>query len=114
MVGGVFEGTTGDAVSGSYTTIYTITSVPPQQWTTVPADLGNYRFLRYRGPDGSYGNVAEIGFYRNGAKLTGQGFGTLGSWSGAGSTFEKALDGDVSTFFDAPSANGAYVGIGMY
>jgi hypothetical protein len=114
MVGGVFEGTTGDPVSGPYTTIYTITSVPPLEWNVVRVDLGNYRYLRYRGPDGSYGNVAEVGFYRNGAKLTGQGFGTSGSWSGSGSTFDKALDGDVNTFFDAPSANGVYVGIGMY
>ena len=113
MVGGVFEGTTGDPVSGPYTTIYSITSVPPLEWNVVRVDLGNYRYLRYRGPDGSYGNVAEVGFYRNGAKLTGQGFGTSGSWSGSGSTFDKALDGDVNTFFDAPSANGVYVGIGM-
>ena len=77
-------------------------------------DLGNYRYLRYRGPDGSYGNVAEVGFYRNGAKLTGQGFGTSGSWSGSGSTFDKALDGDVNTFLMPRPLTAFYVGTGMY
>jgi hypothetical protein len=77
----------------------------------VNADLGNYRYLRYRAPNGSYGNVAEIEFYRNGAKLTGTGFGTPGSWSNLGNTFAKALDGDVKTYFDGPVSDGNYVGI---
>jgi hypothetical protein len=111
MVGGVFEGTNGDSLSGSYTTIYTVTSSPPLAWTEVSASLGNYRYLRYRGPNGSYGNVSELEFYRNGVKVTGADFGTLGSWSNNGSTRDKALDGNVNTFFDAPTENGAYVGI---
>ena len=74
-------------------------------------DLKDYRYLRYRGPDNSFGNVAEIEFYRDGAKLTGVGFGTPGSWNNAGSTLEKALDGNLDSFFDAPIASGAYVGI---
>ena len=73
--------------------------------------LGNYRYLRYRGPNGSYGNVSEIEFYRGGTKVNGAGFGTPGSWSNNGSTFDKGLDGNVNTFFDAPTDSGAYVGI---
>lgn len=88
-----------------------MTSVPPLGWTEVTVYPGNYRYLRYRGPNGSYGNVAEIEFYRVGKKLTGTGFGTSGSWSNSGNTFEKALDGDVNTFFDAPTDSGNYVGI---
>jgi List-Bact-rpt repeat protein/fibronectin type III domain protein len=111
MVGGVFEGTNGDPVTGSYTKIYTITTNPPVAWTEVTVSLGDYRYLRYRGPNGSYGNVAEIEFYRNGVKLTGTGYGTPGSYNNNGNTFEKALDGNVNTRFDGKVMNGVYVGI---
>jgi hypothetical protein len=111
MVGGVFEGTNGDPVNGPYTTIYTVTNNPPLAWTEVSVSLGDYRYLRYRGPSGSYGNVAEIEFYRAGVKVPGAGFGTPGSWSNGGNTFEKALDVDTNTFFDAPTPDGNYVGI---
>jgi Divergent InlB B-repeat domain len=111
MVGGVFEGTNGDPVNGPYTTIYTITVNPPQAWSQVSVSLGNYRYLRYRGPNGSYGNVSELEFYRNGVKVTGAHFGTAGSWNNGGATFDKALDGNVNTYFDAPTGDGTYVGI---
>jgi hypothetical protein len=110
MIGGVFEGTNGDPAIGPYTTIYTITN-PSTDWMEVGVSLGNYRYLRYRGPNSYYGNVAEIEFYRNGVKLNGTGYGTPGSWNNQGNTFDKALDGNVNTFFDAPMASGAYVGI---
>ena len=67
--------------------------------------------MRYRGPNGSYGNVAEIEFYRDGTKINGTGFGTAGSWQNRGATFPKALDGNVDTYFDGPTGNGNYVGI---
>jgi hypothetical protein len=99
MVGGVFEGTNGDPVNGPYETIYTVTSEPPALgWSIADGvDLKDYRYLRYRGPNGSYGNVAEIAFYRDGVKLTGTGFGTPGSWNNQGNTLDKALDGNLST-----------------
>jgi formylglycine-generating enzyme required for sulfatase activity len=111
MIGGVFEGTNGDPVNGPYTTIYTIESDPSLAWNEVSVDLKDYRYLRYRGPTDSFGNVAEVEFYRNGAKLTGAGFGTPGSWNSQGSTFDKALDGNLNTFFDASINSGAFVGI---
>jgi hypothetical protein len=111
MVGGVFEGTNGDPVSGPYTAIHTIATTPSVAWNSVNVSLGDYRYLRYRGPAGSHGNVAEIQFYRDGVKLTGTGFGTSGSWNNGGDTFDKALDGDTSTFFDGPVADGNFVGI---
>jgi hypothetical protein len=73
--------------------------------------LGNYRYLRYRGPNGSYGNVAEIEFYRDGIKIKGTGFGSSGSWQNGGATFQKALDQKTNTYFDGPTADGNYVGI---
>jgi hypothetical protein len=91
--------------------IHTITTNPPLEWSTVDVSLGNYRYLRYRGPNGSYGNVAEIEFYRAGLRLSGTGFGTSGSWGTAGNTFPKALDGDTRSFFDGPVSDGNYVGL---
>jgi hypothetical protein len=111
MVLGVFEGTSGHPVTGTYTTIHTVTNNPPTDWSEVSVNLGNYRYLRYRGPNGSYGNVAEVEFYRNGVKLNGTKFGTTGSWNNEGNTFDKALDWNEDTFFDAPINDGAYVGI---
>jgi Fibronectin type III domain len=111
MVGGVFEGTNGNPVTGTYTNIYTIRTNPPPAWSEVIVDLGNFRYLRYRGPNGSYGNVAEIEFYRKGVKANGVGYGTPGSWNNNGNSFGRALDGNVNTRFDGPTANGAYVGI---
>lgn len=111
MNGGIFEGTNGDPVAGPYTVIYTIPVTPPLAWTEVEVSLGNYRYLRYRGKDGTYCNVAEIEFWRGGSKLTGVGFGTAGSYGNNGNTFDKALDGDINTRFDAPTANGGFVGI---
>jgi len=111
MVGGVFEGTNENPATGSYTNIHTITTNPPLAWTEVNVSLGNYRYLRYRGPNGSYGNVAEIELYRGGIKVEGTGYGTPGSWGTFGNTFNKALDGNVNSFFDGPTANGNYVGV---
>ena len=111
MAGGTFEGTNGNPVTGTYTPIYTIRFNPPPGWSEVSVNLGNFRYLRYRGPNGSYGNVAEIEFHRNGVKVTGTGYGTPGSWNGNRNTFPMALDGNVETRFDGPTANGVYVGI---
>jgi len=39
--------------------------------------------------------------------------GTTGSWSNAGNTREKAMDGDITTFFDAPTGDGDWVGMDL-
>ncbi len=46
-------------------------------------------------------------------KLTGTTFGTAGSYANDGDTIAKATDGNLSTFFDAPTASGAFVGIDL-
>jgi hypothetical protein len=109
MVGGVFEADSGGSFA-PYTVLHTITETPPDGWTEVSVDFGDARNFRYRSPDNGYGNVAEIEFYRSGAKVIAAASGTPGSWSGKDNdTFIAALDGDTSTFFDAPQPNGAYV-----
>ena len=49
------------------------------------------------------------------AKLAGAAIGTAGSYNNNGNTIAKALDGSLSTYFDAPaaSASGAWVGLDL-
>ncbi len=115
MVGGQFQGSA-DGVS--YTTLYTISAVPADgQWTSaaLSADPKSYRYLRYLSPNGGWGNVAEIVFYSGtgtaAVKLTGTPFGTPGSYAGSGNTYDKAFDGDTTSYFDGPGPNGNYTGI---
>ena len=115
MQGGLFQGSA-DGVS--YTTLYTISSVPADgQWTSaaLSVDPKTYRYLRYVSPNGGWGNVSEIAFYSGtgsaAVKLTGTPFGTPGSYAGSGNTFEKAFDGSTGTYFDGPGPNGNFAGI---
>jgi hypothetical protein len=45
------------------------------------------------------------------SKLTGTIIGTAGSWGGSGNTIAKVFDNNLTTFFDAPDGNGAWVGL---
>ncbi len=111
MVGGQFQGSS-DGVT--YATLYSVTKVPVAgQWTmaVVPQNLSGYRFLRYLAPAHSHGSIAELEFDSQGAKLTGAGFGTAGSYQNQGNTFDKALDGRLGSFFDAPDEGEDFVGI---
>ncbi len=73
-----------------------------------------YRYIRYLGPAASYCNIAEMEFYDtiSSSKSTGTAFGTSPSYS-AGSEFDKAADGNTSTYFDNGSADGGYTGIDL-
>jgi len=112
MVGGIFQGS---ADGMTYTTLATVSLAPPDsQYTVLPtsADPAAFRYLRYLAPDGTFGNIAELEFDSNGAKLAGTLFGTPDSYYGSGNDITKVFDGDTSTFFDAPyPGNGDFVGI---
>ncbi len=47
------------------------------------------------------------------AQLIGTVIGTTGSYNNSGNTRDKAFDGDTSTFFDGPTANGNWVGLDL-
>lgn len=111
MWGGVFEGTNDNPATGPYTAIHPVLVSPADGWNVVNVSLGSFRYLRFRSPGGSYGNVSEIEFYRAGVKVTGIPFGTAGSYGNLGNTFTKALDGNTSTFFDAATGESTYIGI---
>jgi hypothetical protein len=110
MVGGTFQGSN-DSPTNGFTVLATISSQPPEgQWTELAfANTTPYRYVKYYGPPGSYGQIAETEFYSGSTRLTGEGFGTAGSRSG--NAWQNALDGDPATFFDGPVANDVYVGI---
>jgi hypothetical protein len=46
-------------------------------------------------------------------KRTGTTIGTAGSYGNSGNTIAKATDGNLSTFFDGPTANGDWVGLDL-
>ena len=55
--------------------------------------------------------VDRIDVWASSERLSGTVIGTTGSWSGAGNTREKAFDGVPHSYFDAPDANGGWVGL---
>lgn len=73
------------------------------------ANDGLFRYLKYYSPDGSYGGIAELEFYRDDVRLDGEAFGTASP--GEQGAFTRALDRDPGTAFVAASADGNYVGI---
>jgi hypothetical protein len=114
MKGGIFQVANRsdflDAVS-----IGTITEVPDPIFYAFRVNLQKqFRYVRYLSPKGGWGNIAELEVYDNkGAKLRGTVIGTSGSWEGTARTREKAFDSDILTFFDAPIADGAWVGLDL-
>ena len=101
---------------GPWQTVLSIASEKPGQWSefNLSGVSGNYNALRYLSPTGGYTNLAEVEFYNGATKLTGTGFGDGGgAWSGAGNSFDKALDGNVATYYDGNNSNGGYVGLSL-
>ncbi len=64
MIGGKFQGSNTSPTSG-YVDLYTIPSRPAAGWNDVTITAStSYRYLRYLAPDGGYGDIAELEFYR--------------------------------------------------
>jgi hypothetical protein len=111
MLGGRFEGSS-DA--SNWVNLGTITSQPANDtWSEMPLGSLIYRYLRYVSPTGTNSVIAELQFYNGGTRLNGTGFGTAGSFGNWGSGFSKAFDNNTTTFFDAPTNLGSYVGIDL-
>ncbi|MBB5350238.1 hypothetical protein HNR46_000462 [Haloferula luteola] len=64
MTGGGFQGSNSASFSTS-TTLATISVEPKEgQWTLLPVEGATaFRYLRYRSPNGGWGNVAEVSFH---------------------------------------------------
>ncbi len=119
MVGGIFQGSNSATFASGVTNLATITATPATGvFSTLPVtSTSAFRYLRYLSPANSYGDVAELEFFGTAAttvtQRTGTVIGTSGSYQKDGNTIAKAVDGNLSTFFDGPTANGNWVGLDL-
>ncbi|MBV8780536.1 MAG: discoidin domain-containing protein, partial [Phycisphaerae bacterium] len=61
MIGGIFEVSNDPTFALGVTTLYTITSAPPDGLNTLSLSItGTYRYVRYVAPANSFGNIAEM------------------------------------------------------
>ncbi|HSV16625.1 MAG TPA: hypothetical protein VLI90_20340, partial [Tepidisphaeraceae bacterium] len=122
MVGGVFEGSNTADFSSGVVNLFTISAAPVEGSFTSQTitDTGSYRYVRYLGPTGSHGNVAELEFdgvvpapAPASSALSGTIIGTPGSYNNLGNTIVKAFDGNLSSYFDAQQSDGAWAGLDL-
>ncbi len=114
MLHGRFTGSNEGANTG-FETLAEIKEVPTEhEWTELLISApALYRFIKYEAPNDSWGNVAEVEFYAGNQKIQGTPFGTAGSRNNSGRDFSKAVDGDVTTYFDGAEPNNQYVGLDL-
>jgi hypothetical protein len=89
--------------------IATISHVRENRFCTIPLDYkGEYRFYKYRSPNGSYGNIAEIEMYDDAGNEIRpvSSFGGIGAW--VEHSPEKVFDGNVLTAYSRISPDGAW------
>ncbi len=116
MVGGVVQASNSATFASGVVTAYTVPAAPASGTLTkvTPSTSNAYRYWRYVGPTGSSCNIAEFELFGAGtAQRTGTTIGTAGSNKNDGNTIAKATDGNPSTFFDAPTADGNFVGLDL-
>ena len=118
MVGGRFLASNDPAFAAGVAQVYTVLVAPVAGTLTTATVAGSaaYRYWRYVAPAGSYGNVAEVQLFGPAAaptRLAATTFGTTGSFGNSGNTVARAADGNPSTYFDGPAANGNVVGLDL-
>lgn len=89
-----------------------VMEIPEQgRWLEiVVAPTKPYRYIKFAAASDTAVCVAEIEFYSETGKLTGEFFGTAVAQGKSDVSFEKAVDGDPATWFEFQDANG-YVGL---
>ncbi len=115
MGGGIFQGSNTPDFSSGVTNLFTISTLPAYGVLTSQTISNStaFQYVRYLGPTNAYCDVAELEFDGTTQTNTALPFtptGTAGSFQNNGNTFSKAFDSNLSTYFDAPSANGNVVG----
>ncbi len=123
MVGGVFEASNDPTFATGVVTLYTITSTPADGLTTQSVSPGSaFRYVRYVAPANSYGNIAELQVFGPGGTTTTPAYtqimgtpsaNTTGSYNNDGDTYLNAFDGNLNTFFDAPTNNGNWIQLNL-
>lgn len=117
MVGGRFQGANDPDFCNSVI-LYEIKESPGTYFNTIEINTNEkFKYVRYISPEGSSGNIAELEFFdqEDGViPLVGQVIGTEGSHNNDPErTKDKVFDGNCITFFDAPKADSAWVGLDL-
>jgi hypothetical protein len=114
LVGGKIVGSTSSPTNG-FVDLAEITEAPAEgEWLELAFENQTaYRYVKYYGPGGSHGVLAELELLSGDQRLEGAPFGSAGSLDDSGTVFENALDGDPSTFFQGPLPNDNYVGLDL-
>ncbi|MDR1227160.1 MAG: discoidin domain-containing protein [Prevotellaceae bacterium] len=113
MIDGVFEGANKPDFSDAKI-IHTVKKTPDLYNNVRLSGKHSYRYVRYKSPKDGYCNVAEIEFLGiSGKKLEGVHIGTAWSYRNLGQTGDKAFDGDITTFYNAFTASGAWTGLDL-
>jgi hypothetical protein len=112
MIKGVFEGANKSDFS-DIVRLYTVHESSGEHFNTVIIrNPSRFRYVRYVSPTSSYCYVAEIMFYSDsGGRLHGKPAGLSISRRNSSMTFDMTLDGDISTFYDAPLPDSSWVGL---
>lgn len=113
MVGGVFE--VSDNSDFSYSdTLCVISQAPDRKYTSVFINddiVDDYRYVRYKGPDGGFCNVAEVTYYDTQGNLI-QPMAIIGTPSHKSThDYVNVYDGSTLTSFDYPEPYGGWSGI---
>ena len=109
MMQGRFQGANKADFSDA-TDLYYFNEVTNGGWYEFPVtDTGKYRYLRYKSPNGSYGNINELWFFdENGDTIKGDIIGTEGvDWGPK----ERVFDNNILTGFQGTSPDGHWVGL---
>ncbi|HTV21729.1 MAG TPA: chitobiase/beta-hexosaminidase C-terminal domain-containing protein, partial [Polyangiaceae bacterium] len=114
LVGGKIVGSTSSPTNG-FVDLAEITEAPAEgEWVELAfANTTAYRYVKYYGPGGSHGALAELELFAADERAVGVGFGSAGSLDDSGTVFDNALDGDTATFFEGPLPNDNYVGLDL-
>ena len=115
MVGGVFEGSRSPGFEHP-DTLFRIKDMPLRLCTAVRVDsTKTYRYVRYFGPRGGFGNVSEVGFYSSWADTEPLKGDILGPQEGAhGShSYFNVFDGYTDTSYDHPFDYGGWAGLDL-
>lgn len=115
MKDGVFEGSNTSDFK-KVDTLHQIPVAPKRLCTQVNVNNSNkYRYLRYKGTDGTYCNVSEVVFYSADnleVPLKGKIIGPKEGKKGLHSYF-SVYDGKTDTSYDHPKPNGGWAGIAL-
>ena len=109
MMRGQFQGSNTADFSKTTDLLY-FNEVTNGGWYEFPVtDTGKYRYLRYKSPNGSYGNINELWFYdEKGDTIKGDIIGTEGvDWGPK----ERVFDNNILTGFQGISPDGHWVGL---